>query len=228
MATHARIRIFAASQTHSVPHALLSPRRSLESRLVSTGITTGIAAAILCGAFILVSGCGDDPTASEGDVTAARPVVEADEGYRVVLRGQVADTLTGRAQFGHVLDQRTGQLNWIIELITADDFAGGMFIAAPFEAMPQAQRYAISAEALSDPANSDFAVIYRHGLFRVFRARAGSLTFNHVSDTLVSGTFDVTLVGEVADRGREAVRGEAEASGSFSARRGQPGYVIGL
>lgn len=220
MAAHSRIRIFG-----SLLHRLRYPSSILFARRSSY---TAPLATVICAVLIILSGCGDDPIAVDTDGTIARPVAEAEEGYRVIMRGLVGDTLTGRAQFGHVLDQNSGRLNWIIELVTADDFAGGIFIASPVDAMPEAGRYGVAADALSDPGADQLALIYRHGLFRVFRARSGSVTFNHVSDTLVSGTFDVILTGEVADRGREAVRGEAEASGSFSARRGQPGYVIGL
>lgn len=165
---------------------------------------------------------------TDADGTPVRPAQETEDGYRAVFRGLVVDTLSGRSQFGHIIDPRTGQLNWIIEFITADDFAGGMFIASPTADLPSEERYGISADALDDPDGNNLALVYRHGLYRVFRARSGTISFSHISDTLVSGSFDAVLLGEVAERGREAIRGEAEVSGTFSARSGNPGYVIGL
>jgi hypothetical protein len=175
------------------------------------------------------AGCGgEDVGVTDGDALPVRTAQDVEDGYRMILRGIVTDTLTGRAQFGHVLEPRSGATNWIIEFVSAEDFAGGVFIAAPTEALPEARRYSITADALADPSPDAFAVFYRHGLYRVFRGRSGSITFSHVSDSLVSGSFDAVLVGEVSDRGREAIRGDTEVSATFSARRGQPGYVIGM
>lgn len=178
--------------------------------------------------LVSLAACRADDNLLDDGSAPVRAVQESDEGYRVIFRGLVVDTLSGRSQFGHIIDPRTRERNWIVELVMADDFAGGMVIALPSDQPPSESRYDVSIDALEERPEGGAVLAYRHGLYRVFRGRAGSVTFTHVSDTLVSGNFDVTLVGEVAERGREAIRGESEISGSFAARPGQPGYVLGL
>lgn len=181
---------------------------------------------LLSAAAVLSIGCdrnGDD-LAPDGSSTG---VADADvDGYRVIFRGVVNDTLTGRAQFGDVYDAQTQQISPIIELITASDFAGGLFIAPGGNSWPNTGRFSVGDGA--GDTGEQFTLVYRQGLYRAFRSSSGSLSLSVVSDTLIRGSFDVVMTGSVAERGREPVDGEVEVSGSFSARPGQPGYIIGL
>lgn len=177
--------------------------------------------------IVHVAGCGDEIENGAGAGSPSGVAQEEGEGYRVILRGVVNDTLSGRAQFGDVYDQVTQRVNPVIELVTSDDFAGGMFIAYGGSRWPGDGRYTLSGS--TDDENGDgFQLVYRQGLYRSFRATSGNIAFSVVTDTLIRGTFDAVMVGEVAERGRDPVEGEVEVTGSFGARPGQPGYIIGL
>lgn len=172
----------------------------------------------------VLAGCGRDEEVGDGIAAPSRVADVTDDGYSLVMLGVISDTLSGRAQFGDVYDTYTRQVTGVIELVTTADFAGGFFITPGEATWPGVGTHSIN----NDDAGDGFVVIYRQGLHRAFRARSGSLTLSVVSDTLIRGRFEAVMTGEVAERGREPVSGDINVVGSFSARPGQPGYIIGL
>ncbi len=185
-----------------------------------------VLSSLLVACALIVGACG-----ASNDVNGVASTVGTNpdeiDGYRVTFRGVVNDTLTGGATFGHVFDTGTGVTNAVIELETTQDFAGGIVIATGGQGFATTGRYAFDAEEFAR-GNSGVTLIYRQGLHRAFRARSGTLTLTAVTDTLIRGSFDAVMVGEVAERGRDPISGEVEVSGVFSATAGEPGYIIGL
>lgn len=181
-------------------------------------------AAVSLLAVLFLGACGDDPA---NDLVVGTASADNVDGYRVIFRGVVNDTLSGRAVFGEVYDPETQTLTALVELVTTEDFAGGMFLGYSEPALPAAGRYAVDPSAYAE-GEDGFTLVYRQGLYRYFTARTGNVVFTAITDTLVEGTFDAVMVGEVAERGRDPVEGEVEVTGAFSARRGNPGYIIGL
>ncbi len=175
---------------------------------------------------VTVAGCGRDEELSVDGAAPTRNVDRSGDGYTVIMRGVVNDTLSGRAQFGDVYDQQTREVKTVLEFVTAADFAGGMFIVPVGSSWPEAGAYSLGDGR--DSSGQGFRVVYRQGLYRAFSSRSGTLSLSTVTDTLIRGSFDAIMTGEVAERGREPVSGDVEVSGSFSARPGQPGYIIGL
>lgn len=178
---------------------------------------------LLLSAAVILVGCGRAEDDVVGSPEPGKAAEASRDGYNVVMRGVVNDTLSGAAQFGDVFDSLSGDVTGVIELTTSADFAGGMFLTPGSDQWPATGNYPVNG---NDGANA-FTIAYRQGLYRIFQSRSGSITLTHVSDSLISGRFDAVLIGEVAEGGREPVRGEVNVSGSFSAQAGQPGYIIG-
>ena len=178
-----------------------------------------IACALLAGAC----GAGDS---GNGAVTTVGTSPDEVDGYRVTFRGVINDTLSGGARFGEVFDPRSNVTNAVIELVTTADFAGGIVIATGSRGFTGTGRFAFDAGGGVE--DEGLTLIYRQGLYRAFRARSGTLTLTAVTDSLIRGSFDAVMLGEVAERGRDPVQGEVEVSGVFSATAGEPGYIIGL
>lgn len=171
------------------------------------------------------AGCDGEEQLSVDGATPTRATDETVDGYRVILRGVVNDTLSGRTQFGEVYDATRENLTPVIELVSNADFAGGMFITTNRASWPAEGRYPIGD---GTGEGEHFRVVYREGLYRSFQSVTGSLLLSVSTDTLIRGSFDAVMRGEVAEGGREPVSGEIEVSAAFSARPGRPGYIIGL
>lgn len=179
--------------------------------------------------------CSGQEAPVPDDAPPAEQAVDADApkprtyDYEVVLRDALTDTLKGSARFGMVLDQQAGARTFVIDLDTGSDFAGGLILARRGEARPAAGTYRLVASTDSTGDASDgFALVYREGMLKDFGAEQGTLTLAHVSDTLVQGTFEASLAGQLADQGRDMKAASARARGHFKARPGQTGYIIGM
>lgn len=190
--------------------------------------TVIVCIAALAGA---VSACGGDEGVGDGGREAASDVSsDASPNYEVFLANALSDTLRGAANFGRVLDSRTGDELFVIRLSTGFDFAGGVVISRRDTVPPEPGTYDLSAptDSLATVPVNKFLIIYREGMLRDLRSTAGTLTFSVVTDTLIEGRFDATLQGVIAERGRDLAKGEVHAVGHFRAAHGMPGYVIGL
>ena len=181
---------------------------------------------------LLISACGSAEEPAGNTVSAsAQEEEEERQDYRVILSGAAIDTLSGSAVYGFVVNPETDSVRFVVKLTTGVDFVGGVFIARGNDQMPEERSYSLAnnAEVPDSSLGSAFAVAYQEGLLRQLTSREGSVTFSHVSDTLVSGTLDATLRGRVATgRGGEVRDGEIHVSGRFDARKGIVGFVVGI
>lgn len=161
---------------------------------------------------------------------AARRIAEAD--YRVSIGGAMADTLSGAASFGPIVDARTGQELIVIRLGTRIDFGGGYFLSYTGTELPEPGRYRISPfppdSVRSEALPQGWSARYRRGLLVNLRAQEGTLELETVSDTLVTGTFEIDMDGTVAAAGGTPVYGEITSRGDFEARPGLSGFLIGF
>lgn len=191
----------------------------------------GYLAGLLICAVLVSSACGSGDGGGEGvGEVQVEESAESPFQYEVRLGNAISDTLQGSANFGRASDPRTGEELLVIRLSTGFDFAGGIVISRRDTTLPTPGDYtlAATADSLEGVPTDEFFIIYREGMLRDLRSRAGTLTFTTVTDSLIEGRFDATLRGEIADRGRELTEGEVHAVGRFRAVRGMTGYVIGL
>lgn len=190
-----------------------------------------LATAVLFAAALMTAGCGtgDAPPelpigeqADNSDVTSA--------GYRAILGNALSDTLSGPAGFGTVLEPESRQYRFVIRLASGFDFAGGIIFARSDTAMPETGEYQLetATDSLAATQAGEFAMFYREGMLRELRATSGTLTLSTVTDTLIAGTFDATLRGNVASLNLEGRTAEVHVTGRFRAGRELRGYVIGL
>lgn len=183
------------------------------------------------GVLLFVSACGpNDQAGTGGGEMEAEESEEQPMEYRVTLGNALSDTLQGEANFGRVQDPRSGEELFVIRLSTGFDFAGGIVISRRDTTMPEPGDYdlALAADSAATVPDDKFFIIYREGMLWDLRSESGTLTFSTVSDSLIEGSFDATLQGEIAERGRELTEGEVHAVGRFRAGPGMTGYVIGL
>lgn len=183
------------------------------------------AALLIC---VAACGAGDAPQTAPTETDAAEE--EAARDYEVLLGNAISDTLQGDARFGRVIDTDTSQETFVIELETGFDFAGGFFIAHGGPELPTTGTHELVApsDSLGGIPPGRYAIVYRQGMLRDLASRAGTVTFSTVTDTLIEGSFDATLRGFLALDARRLPNAEVHARGSFRARPGSPGYIIGL
>lgn len=179
--------------------------------------------------MLLFTGCEDETARITGTTGESDEANEIRSDYRMILAGAISDTLRGRAVFGHVMLARSRTEQFVIKLETGVDFVGGMFITRNSIDLPETGTHQLAAaDPESDAAPlQGYYVVYREGLLRHLRSRGGSVTFDVVTDTLISGTLQATLAGMVSTR--TGMRpGEVHVSGRFSAHSGIVGFLIGL
>lgn len=187
----------------------------------------GIAAVVVG----LSAGCGSGDSATQlTQASGAEDGEESTAEYRVVLGNALSDTLSGNADFGIVVEPATGTYRFVIRLATGFDFAGGIIIARSDTTLPQTGDYNIrtSTDTLTAGQPGEFAMFYREGMLRELRATQGTLTLSSVTDSLITGRFDVILRGTVANLNVEDGTAEVHAVGRFRADKDLGGYVIGL
>lgn len=188
--------------------------------------------------LLIIAGCevwSDDGGGSGAEPTdsVAVEVGEADAeppDYRVYLTGAMADTLEGDAVFGEVFQVSTRSTKSIIELEAGSDFTGGMFITLGDTTLPRPGTYDLTVPEKGDTTTPQpqYRIIYRRGLILNIASVQGSLTFEAVTDSLIQGTFNALLRGDVPVPGAGVQRGEVRAIGQFVAEHGPVGFVIGL
>lgn len=199
---------------------------------------------LLCiGAFVLgLAGCGQEQDGSgqgeAADTVAGSSSEQAVQGdYEVFLEGDVQDTLRGRASYGVVVNSNTGRRSLVIELRTASNLAGGMYVMRGDTTRPDPGEYELTNAAdTAEGLGEQFAVIYREGMRRRLSSTGGTLTIDEASDTLLTGSFEAEMTGYVKEdasiAGGEEPEGEdahtVHAEGTFRADRGSVGYLIGL
>lgn len=174
-------------------------------------------------------GCGNDSAPAIGSSAELIDEEGARADYRMILAGAISDTLRGRAVFGPVIaaPSRTEQL--VIKFETGVDFVGGLFITRGSTDLPPRGSHPL-ADATAEPDSlptGAFFVVYREGLLRNLRSRSGTVTFDTVSDSLITGSLEATLAGLVATR-MGLRSGEVHVSGQFSARSGIVGFIVGI
>ena len=172
-----------------------------------------------------------DAFGSADDSLLVHEVQPGEDDYRVELTGSVPDTLSGSARFGRVLDGPTQRLLSVVRLNTGLDFGGGFFILMPGERFPGVGAHPVATVADSLRGHTQpngLWVAYRRGLLFDLVSTDGTVTFDIVSDTLVSGSLDVTLTGTVALPGGSPTDGSLRARGSFRAHNDGAGFIIGL
>lgn len=176
-----------------------------------------------------VLGCEDETSLDAVD--AAGPAVEDAEtvDYRFFLMTAArADTLTGSAQFGIVLNRRVGANELVIQLGAAGGYGGGLYISRQDTTLPAPGTYEVGDAAAENLAPDRWTVSYQAGLGTQLTSSSGRIVFETVEDTLIIGSIDVILQGTVARGGVEDPLDEAQVRGRFRADRGMIGYMIGL
>ncbi len=182
---------------------------------------------------LLVGACGstEDPNGEVIPASSDNARVESAD-FRLILGGSATDTLSGDATYGHVINPRTDRIQLVIKLEVGVDFVGGVFIARGDSLLPEERTYDLvnTEEAHPDSVPSGaFFVVYQEGLLRQLTSRDGTVSFSHVSDTLISGTLEATLRGHVGTgRGGQIRPGEIRMNGRFDAQRGIVGFIVGL
>lgn len=150
--------------------------------------------------------------------------------YTLFLSGTVSDTLQGNAAFGVVIDPGTGVEQFIVKMAAQNDFTGGVFVARRDLSLPRPGSYQLGdvARAPLSVPDSMFVVVYRKGLDRYFKSTGGTLSIDVATDSLIEGSLEAAMVGWITASGELQDGQEIRIRGSFSARPGFAGYVIGL
>ncbi len=195
-------------------------------------VLLGLAAALGACEQVPESGTATPVTGTADDSLLAREADRPQDDYRLVLSGISADTLTGSARFGPVVDGPTGDTMMVIRLNTGLDFGGGFFLLHPSERMPGPGTYPL-APPLPDSLKrkrlpTGFWVAYRRGLIFDLVSTEGQVVLETVTDTMISGRLDVTLDGKVALPGGRVQQGEVKAKGTFRAHAEGAGFILGL
>ncbi|GEM_PF-1152917 len=188
--------------------------------------------------LLIIAGCeawsgGGGGSGTENADSLQVDVGESDaesQDYRVILTGAMSDTLTGDAVFGEVFQVATRSTKWIIELEAGSDFTGGMFITLGDTSLPAPGTYDLTVPAAGDTTapQPPHHIVYRRGLILNIASVQGTLTFDVVSDSLIQGSFDALMRGDVPVPGAGVQKGEVRAVGRFAARYGPVGFIIGL
>lgn len=154
----------------------------------------------------------------------------AKQDYRVFLSGAITDTLHGKASFGKIWQPTNDRIEYLIELRAGSDFTGGMFIPMADTTLPQPGTYDLRVPAAGDSTSKppDYRIYYRRGLILNLASVSGKLTFSSVQDTLIQGSFDAVMRGDVPVAGAGVQPGEVHARGEFKARTGDVGFVVGV
>ncbi|HEX7071204.1 MAG TPA: hypothetical protein VF190_10375 [Rhodothermales bacterium] len=181
---------------------------------------------------LLIAACGSaDEAARDTNQGVGDAEEEQSDAYRVILAGAATDTLSGGAVYGFVYNPRTGSEQFVVKLATGVDFVGGVFVARGNNQLPEERTYQLAnvAEQPDSALGDRFMIAYQEGLVRQLDSRDGSVTFTHVSDTLIAGTIEATLRGLIAPGGGGQLReDEVHLSGRFEAERGIVGFIVGL
>ena len=203
---------------------------------VPRGLVLLAALALLNG---LIGACDDAPdpdeaalpsrTAEPGDSAATVLNEAAGDGYRAFFYGILEDTLAGPAQFGQVLERRTGIVTDVIELPLPDRFMGGLYLSKPArEPVTPGTHAFVDAAADSTQMPDGWRVVFRRGLSTRLLSTDGQLQLETVTDSLWAGTFDVQLHGTVADATGRVLGHDVRARGRFRAEPGNVGFLLGL
>jgi hypothetical protein len=181
---------------------------------------------------VLVDALEDSLALAEEQARAEAAQRLADADYRVSIGGAMADTLSGTATFGPIVDARTEQELIVIRMGTSIDFGGGYFLSYTGSELPSPGRYDVNAfppdSVRSDQLPQGWSARYRRGLLVNLRAQSGRLDLETVTDTLIAGTFEIDMNGTVAAPGGTPVYGEVSSRGDFEARPGVSGFLIGF
>lgn len=198
---------------------------------------------LFIGAFVLgLTACGsgqDGAGQGQAEDTLAGSSSEqsVQNEYEVLLEGDIRDTLSGTASYGVVVNSKTGRRSLVIELRTATNLTGGMYVMRGDTTSPEPGEYELTNAAdTAGGLGEQFAVIYREGMRRRLSSTGGTLTIEEASDTLLAGSFEAEMTGYVKEdasiAGGEEPEGEdahmVRAEGAFRADRGSVGYLIGM
>lgn len=192
------------------------------------------AALLVCILSVMGGACAGG---GERDVFAVMPgdsteAVPSQTDYEVFLVGAMSDTLRGPAHMGDVVDAQSGETVAVIRLDTGFDFGGGFFLTYGADQLPAPGAYTVEpfpADSIRDAGlPAGFSARYRRGLLINLSATEGTVRLDEVSDTLVTGSFDISLTGLLALPGGEPREGSVRALGEFRAHTTGAGYIIGF
>lgn len=177
--------------------------------------------------------CGEDRPART-DTTAQDADDPASTEYVVRISGAEQDTLRDGASFGTIMNTKTKERHFVIEMRTPSGFTGGLYFLRGDTLRPEAGTYDLVSAA--DSVSHDekrLSLVYRSGARRNLTSTSGTLTIETSSDSLIAGQFEATLRGRVAENvaarsKEEAGQQEVQAQGHFRARRGKVGYMMGF
>lgn len=201
------------------------------TRVLRTPRTTRCLTRAIVMLTLSIGGCGSEDVPGNAALPEDADVEASQHDYRVILAGAATDTLSGSAVFGYVVEPETGKELFVVKLETGLDVVGGLFVARGNRDLPEARSYALvnTAEVADSELGDRFKISYQEGLLRRLRSRQGTVTFSHVSDSLVAGSIEATLRGEVASgRGGSIRVDDVHVSGRFEAGPGTIGFVVGI
>lgn len=190
-------------------------------------LSTYLLPLLIAASFLTACGSVSSNGATELDAAVDEAEQEALENNWVILAGGLVDTLSGEAQFGRVLSPKERSERLVIKMNVGSDFVGGLFITMPDTSLPSAGEYDVIPASAADSVQG-FTVLYREGLVRRLGAASGTVTLETANDTLLAGTFQLTMEGLVAPTGGELLESEVHARGEFRASKGYVGFVVGL
>lgn len=188
--------------------------------------------AVACSLLTIITLGGCDTGESTGEQPGPFESVsggESSDEFRVVLANALSDTLSGRADFGVVVEPQSGKYYLVIRLAAGFDFAGGIVFARGDTTLPRAGEYQLFPRPDSGAiGDHSFTLFYREGMQRNFEVESGTLVLDSVTDTLIVGRFDALLRGTFGGMERPNAGAEVHAVGRFRAENTLNGYVIGL
>jgi hypothetical protein len=222
-----------------MPPRFLCPDASVRPLLLRGGVPLALAFLLLAAAACGSGPEEDAPATGNDSVTVA--AAEAEEGsgpeyrYEVMVRGMLRDTLSGSAQFGIVFDPVTRRRQWMLSLRSGNDVTSGVYLARPDTARPQAGTYQIVSrppvaryDSLRPDGKESFTMIYRAGMRRSFHSQSGTFELTAATDSLVEGTFRVTLEGTASPPGQPPREGTLTLTGEFRAEKRNVGFMFGV
>jgi hypothetical protein len=175
---------------------------------------------------LLLSACRGDDRQAANNATAEPAALS--EAYMLRITGLVQDTLDGEAIFGTVLDVERGHVQLVVSMREGAGLAGGVYLVRSDTTMPEAGTYRFDDRGEQTGEAGGFALVYRLGLVREFRAYGGAIELTNVSRDLIEGRINARMRGVAYFEGRRPEEGEITIVGSFSAVRGGVGFIVGV
>ena len=143
--------------------------------------------------------------------------VAARSAFSGMIRGAVTALPDGGARFGMVSRQAGSPAAFSLTLGVGDR-EGSVLISAPVEGELRPGSYPIRDDAETGTVRALVVTGPAERPTGTFRARRGTLTLTQVSDSTMSGRFELTATGFLTENPADETR-SVTASGSFAAVR---------